>query len=94
MPLPWQRPHKGVTATQVMTPGRVRAGFRFVRGTVGTPASATKYAKPGPGRPAGSKNKHKAPRHPVGKTSLKPHSIADKERKEAKRAHKTAKQAG
>ena len=92
--LPWQRPQKGATATQVMTPGRVRAGFRLVRGTVGTPASAAKYAKPGPGRPAGSKNKHKAPRHPVGKTSLKPHSIADKERKVAKRARKAAKQAG
>ena len=31
------------------------------------PASAPKPASPGPGRPKGSKNKHKAPRQPVGK---------------------------
>jgi hypothetical protein len=50
-----------------MTPGRVRAGFRRVRATVGTPASTAKPAAPGPGRPKGSKNKRKAPRHRVGK---------------------------
>ncbi len=54
-----------------MTPGRVRAGFRLVRAAVGTPASAPKFTTPGPGRPKGSKNKHKAPRHPVGKTTVK-----------------------
>ena len=77
-----------------MTPGRVRAGFRLARGTAGPPASAAKYAKPGPGRPAGPKNTHKAPSHPAGKTSLQPHSIAGKERKQAQRARKAAKQAG
>jgi DDE superfamily endonuclease len=90
--LPWQRPQAGPATAQVMTPGRVRAGFRLVRGTTGTPASAAKYARPGPGRPAGSKNKREAPRHPVGKTSLKPHSIADKKRKQAKRARKASRQ--
>jgi hypothetical protein len=92
--LPWQRPQAGPGNPQVMTPGRVRAGFRLVRETLGTPASAGKAGKPGPGRPAGSKNKHKAPRHPVGKTSLKPASIADKKRKQAKQARKTRAQTG
>jgi hypothetical protein len=92
--LPWQRPQAGTAAAQVMTPGRVRAGFRLVRGTVGTPASTAKYGKPGPGRPARSKNKHKAPRHPVGKTTLKPHTTADKERKKAKQAPRTTKRRG
>ena len=67
-----------------MTPGRVRAGFRLVRETVGTPASVAKTGKPGPGRPKGSKNKHKAPRHPVGKTNPKTRSNGKKIRKKAK----------
>ena len=77
-----------------MTPGRVRAGFRVVRQAAGTPASAGKYTKPGPGRPAGSRNKHKAPRRHVGKTILKQHSIDDKKRKQAKPARRTNEQAG
>jgi hypothetical protein len=36
-----------------------------------TPASTAKPCQPGPGRPKGSKNKHKAPRHRPGKTTLK-----------------------
>jgi len=63
--LPWQRPRPpGTTAAQALTPGQVRTGFRVVRGTAGTPASTAKHSKPGPGRPPGSKNKQKAPRHP------------------------------
>ena len=92
--LPWQRPQHGTTATQVMTPGRVRAGFRVVRQVAGTPASAGKYGKPGPGRPRGSRNKRKAPRRHVGKTILKQHSIDDKQRKPAKPARRTNEQAG
>jgi DDE superfamily endonuclease len=65
--LPWQ---PAVPAGD-MTPGRVRAAFRSVRETAGTPASAPKPARPGPGRPKGSKNKYKAPRHPVGKRNRK-----------------------
>jgi hypothetical protein len=87
--LPWQRPQAGSAGPQAMTPGRVRAGFRDVRRTLGTPASVAKPGKPGPGRPPGSKNKHPAPRYPVGKTTLKPNSIAGKKRKQAKRARKT-----
>ena len=61
--LPWQRPHPPGT----MTPARVRRGFRAVRETVGTPAAPPKPGRPGPGRPKGSRNQHKAPRHDVGK---------------------------
>jgi DDE superfamily endonuclease len=61
--LPWQRPQP----PQAMTPGRVRAGFRHVRAAIGTPARPPKPGNPGPGRPEGSTNKHKAPRQPVGK---------------------------
>ena len=65
--LPWQPPQ----AAAAMTPARVRAGFRCVRETAGSPANAAKPGKPGPGRPAGSKNKTRAPRHPVGKRNRK-----------------------
>jgi hypothetical protein len=65
--LPWQRPQPPGT----MTPARVRRGFRRVCGTAGTPAAPPKPCTPGPGRPEGSKNQHKAPRHDVGKRHLK-----------------------
>lgn len=65
--LPWQPPQP----PGQMTPARVRAGFRRARQAAGTPASATRTPSPGPGRPEGSRNKHKAPRHPVGKTTVK-----------------------
>jgi hypothetical protein len=65
--LPWQ---PAVPAGE-MTPGRVRAAFRCARETAGTPASAPKHARPGPGRPKGSKNKNKPPRQPVGKRNRK-----------------------
>jgi hypothetical protein len=92
--LPWQRPQPGTATVQVMTPGRVRAGFRVVRQAAGTPASAGKNTRPGPGRPAGSPNKRKAPRRHVGKTILSQHTIDEKNRKKAKPAHATNEQAG
>jgi hypothetical protein len=61
--LPWQP----AVPDRDLTPGRVRSQFRAARQTAGTPASPAKPAGPGPGRPKGSKNKHKAPRQPVGK---------------------------
>ena len=61
--LPWQKPQPPGT----MTPARVRRGFRRVCDTAGTPAAPPKPGTPGPGRPEGSKNQHKAPRHDVGK---------------------------
>jgi hypothetical protein len=78
--LPWQRPQPPGT----MTPGRVRAGFRHARETAGSPASPAKPGKPGPGRPTGSKNTRKAPRHHVGKHNPKPASRHVKAAKKAK----------
>jgi hypothetical protein len=61
--LPWQKPQPPGT----MTPARVRRGFRRVCDTAGTPAAPPKPCTPGPGRPKGSRNQHKATRHDVGK---------------------------
>jgi DDE superfamily endonuclease len=72
--LPW---HKPLPPGQ-LTPGRVRAGFRCLRETIGSPASPPKPGKPGPGRPPGSKNKTRAPRQPVGKRHTRRSRQADK----------------
>jgi hypothetical protein len=63
--LPWERP----APPGRLTPARVRRGFRNIRATAAQPAGAPKPGKPGPGRPPGSKNRHPAPRHDVGKTT-------------------------
>ena len=62
--LPWQRP----CPPGRLTPARVRRGFRAIRQALPGLASAPKPGKPGPGRPPGSKNRHPATRHDVGKT--------------------------
>ncbi|MGW3186220.1 NF041680 family putative transposase [Kitasatospora sp. NPDC001119] len=61
---PWERPAE----PRRLTPARVRRGFRNVRVTTARPAAAPKPSRPGPGRPPGSKNKHRAKHHDVGKT--------------------------
>lgn len=61
--LPWQPP----LAQAMLTPARVRAGYRRICRTAAHPASTPKITHPGPGRPKGSKNKRKAPVQPVGK---------------------------
>jgi DDE superfamily endonuclease len=66
--LPWQRQPPAAA----MTPGQVRAGFRRARQIAGTPARMAKPARPGPGRPHGSKNKKKAPAQPAGKHKFTP----------------------
>jgi hypothetical protein len=71
----------------VMTPGRVRAGFRHARQTAGSPASVAQPARPGPGRPPGSKTSTKHPAQPVGKTS-------PKKRKPAKNPRRKTNQTG
>jgi hypothetical protein len=65
--LPWQRP----APPGRMTPARVRRGFRAVCETAGTPAAPPRPGTPGPGRPKGSRNRHKAPRRDVGKHANK-----------------------
>jgi hypothetical protein len=53
---PW---HKRPEPGQVLSPYRVRLGFRRLRAHLGTPARTAKSARPGPGRPRGSKNRPK-----------------------------------
>jgi hypothetical protein len=62
--LPWQQP----CPPGRLSPARVRRGFRGIRQALPGLASAPKPGKPGPGRPPGSKNRHPATRHDVGKT--------------------------
>jgi hypothetical protein len=61
---PWEKP---ITDPQRLTPARVRRGFRNIHRKTHVTASAPKPSRPGPGRPQGSKNKHIAARHEVGK---------------------------
>ncbi|MDK1349215.1 NF041680 family putative transposase [Streptomyces sp. 378] len=70
---PWERR----TEPRRLTPARVRRGFRNVRATTARPAAAPKPSRPGPGRPAGSKNKHRARHHDVGKTAKRAESIKE-----------------
>jgi hypothetical protein len=65
--LPWERPAPPAR----LTPARVRRDFRNIRPMTTCPARAPKPGKPGPGRPPGSKNRHPATRHDVGKTTRK-----------------------
>jgi hypothetical protein len=69
--LPWERP----APPGRLTPARVRRGFRNIRVTLPCPAGAPKPGKPGPGRPPGSKNRHPAPRHDVGKTTRRERTL-------------------
>jgi hypothetical protein len=61
---PWERP----LPPERLTPARVRRGFRHLRQKTLQPASAPKPSRPGPGRPAGVKNRRPATRYDVGKT--------------------------
>jgi hypothetical protein len=60
---PWERP----LPPERLTPARVRRGFRRLRTKTPSPASAPKPAHPGPGRPPGLRNTHRATRYDVGK---------------------------
>lgn len=63
---PWER----TPATPArLSPARVRRGFRAVHRTMAVPANAPKFSRPGPGRPAGSRNSCRAPLHDPGKTT-------------------------
>jgi hypothetical protein len=60
---PWERP----AAPNRLTPARVRRGFRHLRVNTSRPARAPKPSRPGPGRPPGSRNRHRVTHHDVGK---------------------------
>jgi hypothetical protein len=61
---PWEKP----LPPERLTPARVRRGFRHLRAKISQPAHAPKPSHPGPGRPQGGKNRHRATRYDVGKT--------------------------
>jgi hypothetical protein len=77
--LPWQRP----CPPGRLTPARVRRGFRNIRQALPGLASAPKPGKPGPGRPPGSRNRHPATRHDVGKTLKRDESKKKNRRQQA-----------
>jgi hypothetical protein len=64
---PWERP----LPPHQLSPCRVRRGYRRLRRILGTPASAPKPSRPGPGRPKG-RTSTPALRHPVGKQQHRP----------------------
>jgi hypothetical protein len=61
---PWEKP----ATPGRLTPTRVRRGFRHIHRKLAQPAGAPKHRTPGPGRPPGSPNRHRAPICDVGKT--------------------------
>lgn len=61
---PWEKP----TASDRLTPSRVRRGFRNIRAHLACPTRVPEPTGIGPGRPPGAKNKRRAPRYDVGKT--------------------------
>ena len=60
---PWERP----ALQGRLTPARVRRGFRRLHGKTPQPAGAPKVSTASPGRPTGSKNRHRAREHRVDK---------------------------
>jgi hypothetical protein len=62
---PWE---KRATKSGRLSPARIRRGFRNIRPATAMPAGAPKPSRPGPGRPPGSRNAQRAPRHDPGKT--------------------------
>jgi hypothetical protein len=64
-----RRPWEKSQSADRLSPTRVRRGFRRLQPKLARPARPPKATRPGPGRPKGSKNRHPAPRHDVGKRS-------------------------
>ena len=63
---PWER----TPATPArLSPARVRRGFRAIRPMIASPTNAPKPCRPGPGRPAGSRNRLRSQHHEPGRTS-------------------------
>jgi hypothetical protein len=68
---PWEKPAE----PDRLTPARVRRGFRNIRPHMLCPARVPKPRGIGPGRPPGTKNRHRAPRYDVGKTVKRPETL-------------------
>ncbi|WP_227997619.1 NF041680 family putative transposase [Nocardia australiensis] len=67
----WEKP----AAPAQLTPARVRRWFRNLRPALACPARAPKPSRPGPGRPSGQRNRHRATRYDVGKTVKRPNRL-------------------
>lgn len=65
-----RRWEKATSAERLMTPGKVRRGFRMLRRHLGTPARTPKSTTAGPGRPKGTTRPPRT-RHNVGKKRSK-----------------------
>jgi hypothetical protein len=76
---PWER-SADPTRLERLSPARVRRGFRNLRPKTSHPAQAPKPTQPGPGRPPGSPNRQRAPRHDVGKTIHRARAQADQQK--------------
>ncbi|MFD5610580.1 NF041680 family putative transposase [Kitasatospora sp. NPDC127060] len=74
---PWE---KTSPANVALTPTRVRRGSRNIRPHLPSPARAPKPSRPGPGRPPGIPNRHRATRHDVGKTAKRPETLIERDR--------------
>jgi len=72
-----RRPWEKSRPANRLTPARVRRGFRNIRAIIPRPASAPKPSRPGPGRPLGSKNRRRAPRHNPGKTVKRAETLTE-----------------
>lgn len=68
---PWKKP----ALPNRLTPARVRRGLRNIRAHLLCPARVPQPRGAGPGRPLGTKNKHRAPRYDVGKTVKRPENL-------------------
>jgi hypothetical protein len=68
---PWEKP----TTPGRLTPARVRRAFPNLRQHMPCPARAPKPHRPGPGRPPGTRNRHRAPRYDVGKTARREKTV-------------------
>jgi hypothetical protein len=75
---PWEKP----APAERLSPARVRRGFRNIHAKTGSPAGAPKPSRPGPGRPLGSRNTHRAAVCSVGKVTTT--AITDTPNKQAK----------
>ena len=74
---PWERP----APPGRLTPARVRRRFRNIRPTTLLPARAPKPSRPGPGRPPGSRNRHPATSHHVGKTAKRDQTVTERKQR-------------
>jgi len=67
-----RRPGERPAGPDRLAPARIRRGFRNIRGKLPHLVSAPKPSRPGPGRPPGSRNAQRAPRHDPGKKRPQP----------------------